>query len=343
MRRHHRAPDDRRRYARARTRTATSHATPSDRERAREVGLRASAGCRAAPGSRCASGPTIQPGSRAGRGPRGSTGRSAATSTMAAAQADDGAHRRGAEGRHGGPRGGARPSVAPRPTTARQFEGDVRARARHESSVRGGRLSRARSTRLAPRARSRWRRVRPARGRRSARARCLERRPRELAARAALARHLAARVADPDERRARRPGRRARPRCRRRGGRRATDASSAACVHHARLGRRQARRGSARASVRSLASLTIALRGGRQLLAGEARRRSCAPNWPATTAPSAATASSPATRAIALLTPDAMPALCSSASASTVAVSGATVGRQPEREEQQRRAAARST
>ena len=43
------------------------------------------------------------------------------------------------------------------------------------------------------------------------------------------------------------------------------------------------------------------------------------------TAPSAAIASSPATRATALLMPDAIPALCSSASASTVAVSGATV------------------
>ena len=41
--------------------------------------------------------------------------------------------------------------------------------------------------------------------------------------------------------------------------------------------------------------------------------------------PSAATPSRPAMRASALLTPEAMPALCSSASASTVAVSGATV------------------
>jgi hypothetical protein len=44
-----------------------------------------------------------------------------------------------------------------------------------------------------------------------------------------------------------------------------------------------------------------------------------------TTAPSAAIAIRPATRAIALLTADAMPAFDSSASASTVAVSGATV------------------
>ena len=48
-------------------------------------------------------------------------------------------------------------------------------------------------------------------------------------------------------------------------------------------------------------------------------------NVAATTAPSAAIASRPATRAIALLMPEAIPALDSSASASTVAVSGATV------------------
>ena len=64
------------------------------------------------------------------------------------------------------------------------------------------------------------------------------------------------------------------------------------------------------------------------------------PNWAATTAPSAATASSPATRAMALLTPDAMPALCSSASASTVAVSGATVAESPS--EKSSRAGSRS-
>ena len=44
-----------------------------------------------------------------------------------------------------------------------------------------------------------------------------------------------------------------------------------------------------------------------------------------TIAPTAAIAISPATRAIALLTAEAMPAFDSSASASTVAVSGATV------------------
>ena len=48
-------------------------------------------------------------------------------------------------------------------------------------------------------------------------------------------------------------------------------------------------------------------------------------NCAATTAPIAAVASSPATRAIALLTAEAIPALPSSASASTAAVSGATV------------------
>ena len=48
-----------------------------------------------------------------------------------------------------------------------------------------------------------------------------------------------------------------------------------------------------------------------------------------TTAPSAATASSPAIRAIALFMPEAIPALRSSASASTAAVSGATVATSP--------------
>ena len=43
----------------------------------------------------------------------------------------------------------------------------------------------------------------------------------------------------------------------------------------------------------------------------------------------AATHSRPAIRAIALLMPEAMPALCSSASASTVMVSGATVATSP--------------
>ena len=49
----------------------------------------------------------------------------------------------------------------------------------------------------------------------------------------------------------------------------------------------------------------------------------------ASTAPTAAVASRPAVRAIALLTAEAMPASLSSASASTVAVSGATVTARP--------------
>jgi hypothetical protein len=49
----------------------------------------------------------------------------------------------------------------------------------------------------------------------------------------------------------------------------------------------------------------------------------------ATSAPTDATASSAAVRAIALLMAEAMPALASSASASTVAVSGATVNARP--------------
>jgi hypothetical protein len=56
---------------------------------------------------------------------------------------------------------------------------------------------------------------------------------------------------------------------------------------------------------------------------------SFAVNCPATTAPIPAIASSPAMRAIALLTPEAMPAFDSSASDSTVAVSGATVSVRP--------------
>ena len=48
-----------------------------------------------------------------------------------------------------------------------------------------------------------------------------------------------------------------------------------------------------------------------------------------TTAPSAAIASSPATRATALFTPDATPERFWSASLSTVAVSGATVTARP--------------
>ena len=52
-------------------------------------------------------------------------------------------------------------------------------------------------------------------------------------------------------------------------------------------------------------------------------------NCAAITAPIAATPSRPAARAIALLIPEAIPACSSSASASTVAVSGATVADRP--------------
>ena len=52
-------------------------------------------------------------------------------------------------------------------------------------------------------------------------------------------------------------------------------------------------------------------------------------NWAETTAPTAPMASSPATRAIALLTPEAIPARCSSTEPSTAAVSGATVIESP--------------
>ncbi len=54
-----------------------------------------------------------------------------------------------------------------------------------------------------------------------------------------------------------------------------------------------------------------------------------AENWEEMTAPMAAIASRPPMRAIALLTPEAMPAFDSSASDSTVAVSGATVHASP--------------
>ena len=52
-------------------------------------------------------------------------------------------------------------------------------------------------------------------------------------------------------------------------------------------------------------------------------------NCAAHTAPTAATASSPATRATALFTPEAMPEWWGGAPASTVAVSGATVSESP--------------
>jgi hypothetical protein len=53
------------------------------------------------------------------------------------------------------------------------------------------------------------------------------------------------------------------------------------------------------------------------------------PSCDETTAPMAATASSPPTRATALLIADAIPASCSGTPPSTVAVSGATVSDRP--------------
>ncbi|MEY2514043.1 MAG: hypothetical protein QOJ89_1401 [bacterium] len=87
-------------------------------------------------------------------------------------------------------------------------------------------------------------------------------------------------------------------------------------------------RTSARASVRSRAESSAARARGdsaSRSIRDEIAPLACA----ASTAPSAATPSSPAARAIALLTPEAMPACSSSASASTVAVSGATVAERP--------------
>ena len=63
-----------------------------------------------------------------------------------------------------------------------------------------------------------------------------------------------------------------------------------------------------------------------------ALRKPCTVRWslpPAATMPSTATATSPATRATALLTPDAMPASPGPASERTVVVSGATVHESP--------------
>ena len=73
------------------------------------------------------------------------------------------------------------------------------------------------------------------------------------------------------------------------------------------------------------ASCTALATSGRRSAAAPISFSSFEENDAATTAPTAAIATSPATRAIALLTPDAIPALLSSASASTVMVSGATV------------------
>ncbi len=73
------------------------------------------------------------------------------------------------------------------------------------------------------------------------------------------------------------------------------------------------------------ASATALATAGRASAAAPTSFSSFELNDAATTAPTAAIATSPATRAIALLTPEAIPALLSSASASTVEVSGATV------------------
>ena len=74
-----------------------------------------------------------------------------------------------------------------------------------------------------------------------------------------------------------------------------------------------------------LACSTADATWGRDLTASSSPLSRRDPNEAATTAPTAATATRPATRAIALFIPEAMPAFESSASASTVAVSGATV------------------
>ena len=86
---------------------------------------------------------------------------------------------------------------------------------------------------------------------------------------------------------------------------------------------------STRASVWVRRASAAAAPGRRERQPGEAAVEGVEANCAETTAPMAATASRPATRAIALLIPEAMPALDSSASASTVAVSGATVADSP--------------
>ena len=220
-------------------------------------------------GSRCASGPTIQPGNPRWAGPERNDGRSAATSTMATAQADDGAHRRGAERRYGGPRGDARPSVAPRPTTGAAFRGRRPRAGPARGQRRRAALSRARSTPLGRRARSCWRRVRspraaPGRGRAassgapaswppgqpshgtSRRGLRIPTRPSTPPSATSAAAMPTPRWNAVDRRRPRRP---APPRAPR---------------------RPAGRRGRRVASVRSLASLTIRCGRGRELLAGQA-------------------------------------------------------------------------
>ena len=125
----------------------------------------------------------------------------------------------------------------------------------------------------------------------------------ELAARAVLAADLAPRVADRRPARARRPARRAPRRCPMPTWNACTDASSTAAATSAPV-----RPGSTRARISRRASSTAARPAGGSATRASGLSRD-AENWAATTAPTAATASSPAMRAIALLTPEAIPAL----------------------------------
>ena len=86
--------------------------------------------------------------------------------------------------------------------------------------------------------------------------------------------------------------------------------------------------GSTRASVCPRACATAARAAGDSLMPAS-RWSSVELNWVEMTAPIAAIAIRPATRATALLTPEAIPAFHSSASDSTAAVSGATVEASP--------------
>ena len=88
------------------------------------------------------------------------------------------------------------------------------------------------------------------------------------------------------------------------------------------------RPGSTRASVSRRARATAERAAGDRLRPASPAS-SAWPNWAEMTAPTAAIESRPAIRAVALLIPEAMPAWASSASASTVAVSGATVAASP--------------
>jgi hypothetical protein len=76
-----------------------------------------------------------------------------------------------------------------------------------------------------------------------------------------------------------------------------------------------------------LAEVTSAARGESSAVARWSWRRES--NCAESAAPRTAIARSPATREIALFTPDAIPALCSSTAFRTVVVSGATVAASP--------------